>query len=89
MPRPFVGVPPLKADDILAVKVYVAVSDRCQPDDRSTQGRFTAARLADQTEHIPPIELEVNTVDGLDRGLMMHQKAFPDGEMNVQVFDLQ
>ncbi len=79
----------LETDDILAVIVNVAVSDRCQPDDRSTQGRFTAARLPDQTEYIPPIELEVNTVDSLDRGLMMQQKAFPNGKMNVQVFDLQ
>ena len=86
---PFVSRPSPQSDDALTVKIYFSARDGRQPHYRPSQSGFAAARFPDEPEHIAAIEIKTKTVNGFDRGVMLHQKTFPDGKVHVQILDPQ
>ena len=54
------------AVDVTAAKTDAALRRLFEPDEQAGQCRLAATRLADDRERFPPMQLEADTVDGLD-----------------------
>lgn len=84
-----VSCTPAEPDNILTVKFNISASDGRQPHHGPAERCLAAAGLSDQSEHITAIKPETQTVHGLYRCMVMHQKTFTNGEVNVQILNPQ
>ena len=63
--------------------------DGGQPHHGPAQGGLAAAGLAHQPEDLAPAQVQADPAQGLDPGPVLDHDPFPDGEMNVQLLDLE
>lgn len=84
-----VGCPAAETDDALIIKIDFTVGDGCQSHHRTSQSCLAAARFPHQAKHIAPIQRKAQTVYGLDGCMVMQQQTFPNGKVDVQVFNPQ
>ena len=53
------------------------------------RGGLAAAGLAHEPEGLALLELEVDAVDGVDVALLAAQEAAPEGEVHLEVLDVE
>jgi hypothetical protein len=57
--------------DKLAVNIHLAAGDFLQPGDHAQQGRFSAARRADQDDELPVCDIHRDAVQYLDIAVVL------------------
>jgi hypothetical protein len=70
----------------VTVKIYLARGHGCKSHHGAAQGGFTAAGFTYQSEDITAVQLKTETIHSLNRYVVLHKKAFTDGEVHVQIF---
>ncbi len=73
--------------DVPALELDLAARRLDQPGDEPAHRRLAAAGLADDAQGLPRVHLEVDAVDGLDRGGLPSQQALADREVLDQALD--
>ncbi len=89
MACPFVSCPSAEPDDIAIIKINLSVRDGSQAHHSTAECCLAAAGFSHQSEHISPLQHKTKAIYGLYRCMVMHQNAFTDGEMHMQIFNPQ
>ncbi len=72
---------------VFTLKKHLAAGGFDEPQNRSPQSRFAAARFADQPDRFAFIHIQTNAVDRFDRALVAREQATVDGKIFFQIAD--